>query len=116
MKLANLFKPNIIRPTVGGRVRHTQTRQLGTVEGRAKIGIAYVLTVKYDTGIQANMVPENEFIAVDKNTPAERAAIPAQSSTPVKSEPINLGISSSTGYSNSAVDGEIVRGLDANQN
>ena len=66
MKLKDLFKPGIIRPQVGDRVRHNTTKALGKVEGRAKIGFVYVLTVTYDDGQIATMVPENEFTAMGR--------------------------------------------------
>ncbi len=67
--LKQMFKPGIIRPQVGDRVKHNETQELGTVEGRAKISgtpTVWVLTVKYDKGPTAFQVSENEFIKVGR--------------------------------------------------
>lgn len=113
MKISEMFKPNMIRPTIGSRVRHNQTRMLGTVEGRAQISGStkvWVLNVKYDDGSQGSMVSENEFMVVDKNTPFEapkRAAEPAAAETEV----ISMGVNNSTGYSKAETDDIITRGF-----
>jgi len=63
--LRQLFRPGMIRPRVGDRVMHLNTRERGTVQGTATVGCSpkvVVLTVAYDNGRTASMVPENEFI------------------------------------------------------
>ena len=67
--LKELFKPGIIRPQVGHRVKHNATREMGTVEGRAQVNGStkvWVITVKYDNGTTASMVSENEFTAMGR--------------------------------------------------
>jgi hypothetical protein len=73
MKLRDLFKNDrIIRPRIGSRVRHNETRLLGTVQGVAKVkgrigGFDInALTVGYDNGTMGMMVAENEFTVVGR--------------------------------------------------
>ncbi len=71
--LSRLFRPGAIRPGVGDRVQHVNTKRLGTVTGRATISGStkvWALTVAYDDGTIATQVPENEFIKVDAKTRA----------------------------------------------
>ena len=69
--LKKLFGLESIRPGIGDRVMHKNTRELGTVQGVATIHGSikvHALTVLYDNKIVALQLPENEFIKVDPKT------------------------------------------------
>ena len=71
MSLRNLFKKEkFLRPGVGDRVRHLSTGRLGSVAGTGKIMTntitVYALTVNFDDGLQAVLIPEQEFIKIDR--------------------------------------------------
>ena len=58
-----------IRPQVGDRVLNKDSRQLGTVEGKSVIqGTVKVpaINLRYDSGLFACFIAENEFIKVGR--------------------------------------------------
>lgn len=69
MRLTEMFRPRFTSPQVGDRVKNKENRKLGTVEGRSKFEgktKVWAITVKYDDGTTAFMVPENVFMKVDR--------------------------------------------------